>query len=47
MKQVVISLVKGYRYAISPLSPPSCRFHPSCSEYCIESVEKHGALRGS
>jgi putative membrane protein insertion efficiency factor len=36
-----------YRYALSPMLPPSCRFIPTCSEYAIEALRKHGVLRGS
>jgi putative membrane protein insertion efficiency factor len=39
-------LVKGYRYGISPLFPPSCRYVPTCSEYAAEAVARYGALRG-
>lgn len=35
-----------YKYAISPLIPPRCRFTPTCSEYCLEAIEKHGAVKG-
>lgn len=38
--------VKGYRYFLSPLLPPSCRFYPSCSDYAEEALARHGALRG-
>ncbi|MGQ0654618.1 MAG: membrane protein insertion efficiency factor YidD [Betaproteobacteria bacterium] len=40
------TLVRAYRYAVSPLLPPACRFHPSCSEYAEEALRRHGALRG-
>jgi len=40
-------LIKGYRYLISPMLPPTCRFHPTCSAYAIEALERHGLLRGS
>jgi uncharacterized protein len=40
-------LVRAYRYAVSPMLPPACRFHPSCSEYAEQALERHGALRGS
>lgn len=39
-------LVRSYRWFLSPLLPPACRFHPSCSEYAEEALERHGALRG-
>lgn len=42
----LIWLVRGYQLAISPLLPPSCRFHPTCSCYAIEALQRHGALRG-
>ncbi|GAP95160.1 membrane protein insertion efficiency factor YidD [Leptolyngbya sp. NIES-2104] len=47
MKVLLIGLVKGYRIAISPLLMPSCRFHPTCSQYAIEALQTHGALKGS
>ncbi len=40
-------LVKVYRYTLSPVLPPSCRYAPSCSEYAVEALERHGALRGT
>ena len=40
-------LVLAYRWLVSPLLPPSCRFHPSCSEYAEEALSRHGAGRGS
>jgi putative membrane protein insertion efficiency factor len=38
--------VRAYQWCISPLLPPSCRFHPSCSEYAAEALERHGAFHG-
>lgn len=46
-KSLLIGLVKGYKYLISPLLPPSCRFYPTCSTYTIEAIEKYGAMRGT
>jgi len=43
----LISLLRGYKFAISPLFPPSCRYVPSCSEYAIEAIDRHGVIRGS
>ena len=47
MKTILIKLIKGYRYFISPLFPPSCRFLPTCSQYAIEAIDRHGSLKGS
>jgi len=47
LKTLITALIKLYRYMISPLLPNSCRFTPSCSEYSLEAVSKHGALKGS
>jgi putative membrane protein insertion efficiency factor len=47
MKTLLIFLVRGYRLLISPLSPPTCRFQPTCSQYAIEAIAQHGALQGS
>jgi hypothetical protein len=46
MTRVLVVLVAAYRYALSPMLGRSCRFHPSCSEYAQEALERHGALRG-
>ena len=47
MKTILKSIIKLYQKAISPLMPPSCRFHPTCSNYGLEAIETHGALKGS
>ena len=46
LQTVAIGLVRIYRYAISPLLPRSCRFHPSCSAYALEAIRVHGPWRG-
>jgi len=46
MKALLLGLLRIYRYAISPLLGRNCRFHPCCSEYAVEAVERHGAWRG-
>jgi putative membrane protein insertion efficiency factor len=45
-KLVVLQLLRGYKWAISPMLPPACRFVPTCSEYAQEAVERYGALLG-
>ncbi len=47
MRTALILLIRFYRYAVSPLLGPRCRFHPTCSEYALEAVSRHGALRGT
>lgn len=39
--------IRFYQLCISPLTPPSCRYTPTCSAYAIEALRKHGPLRGS
>ncbi|QKT03623.1 membrane protein insertion efficiency factor YidD [Ectothiorhodospiraceae bacterium 2226] len=46
MQKILIWLVWGYRYAISPFLPQTCRFHPTCSCYAEQALREHGALRG-
>jgi len=41
-----IWLVKFYQRYISPIRPPSCRYMPTCSQYTIEALEKHGLAKG-
>jgi uncharacterized protein len=43
---VGIWLVRLYQRLLSPLKPPTCRFVPSCSEYAIEALQRHGAISG-
>jgi putative membrane protein insertion efficiency factor len=42
-----ILLIKIYQWTLSPLLPPSCRFTPTCSQYGIEAIKKHGLIKGS
>lgn len=45
-KSLLKAPVYFYRYAISPLIGPRCRFTPTCSDYCLQALEKHGPLTG-
>ena len=47
MKRLLLGLIAGYRYFLSPLLGPSCRFYPTCSSYAAEAIETHGSLRGA
>jgi len=44
--RLLATLIRGYQRFISPALPPSCRFYPSCSQYALEAVTRHGALKG-
>lgn len=47
MKHLIILLVRGYQFLLSPLLPPNtCRFTPTCSAYMIDAVTKYGAVAG-
>lgn len=46
-RSALLFLLRAYKWAVSPLLPPSCRYVPTCSEYAMEAVERYGALRGS
>ena len=47
LNMLLIGMVKFYRGAISPMYPPACRFTPTCSQYALEALRRHGPLRGS
>jgi putative membrane protein insertion efficiency factor len=47
IRRLLVLLVRLYQRAVSPLLPPACRFHPSCSSYAVGALERHGALKGS
>lgn len=46
LQRVMVGAIRFYRKRISPLTPPSCRYYPTCSAYGLEAVEKYGAARG-
>ena len=47
MKKILLFLIRFYRKNISPMTPPSCRFIPTCSEYALVAVERFGPAKGS
>lgn len=42
----IIAALRGYKLAVSPFLGANCRFHPSCSDYAAEAVQRHGPVRG-
>lgn len=46
MRALVLGLIHGYQYLISPLLGPHCRFHPTCSHYAVTAIERFGLWRG-
>ena len=47
LRKVMLGTIRFYRKWISPLTPPSCRYYPTCSAYGLEAVEKYGAAKGA
>jgi len=45
-RTIAISVIRAYKLVISPLLPSACRFHPTCSEYMRDAIEKHGVWKG-
>lgn len=45
-QRVCLALIRFYRRFISPLTPPSCIYSPTCSEYALQAIQKYGAARG-
>ncbi|MCA9980125.1 MAG: membrane protein insertion efficiency factor YidD [Anaerolineales bacterium] len=46
MKRLTLLLIRFYQVAISPLTPPSCRFYPTCSHYGYQAIDRFGFLKG-
>jgi hypothetical protein len=46
MRKILIFLIRGYQYLISPFLGAHCRFHPSCSSYALTALERHGLIHG-
>ncbi len=47
MKFLLIALLRGYRFLISPLYGQVCKYHPTCSAYALEAITVHGSLKGT
>ncbi|WP_428381313.1 membrane protein insertion efficiency factor YidD [Nevskia ramosa] len=47
MRAFLVGPIRAYQRTLSPLLGPRCRFHPSCSHYAVEAIERFGATRGS
>lgn len=45
-KFVILQLLRAYKWAVSPMFLPACRYVPTCSEFAMEAVERYGAVRG-
>ncbi|HUV14071.1 MAG TPA: membrane protein insertion efficiency factor YidD [Acidobacteriota bacterium] len=43
---IAMALIRTYKIVLSPLLPPACRFHPTCSEYALEAIGRYGLMRG-
>lgn len=46
VQRLFVKLIRTYQRFLSPLLPPSCRFYPTCSQYAIDAITTHGAIRG-
>ncbi|MDA8218094.1 MAG: membrane protein insertion efficiency factor YidD [Dehalococcoidales bacterium] len=46
MKRTLLGVIHLYQRFVSPLTPPSCRFYPTCSHYAYEAVDRYGAVQG-
>ena len=46
MRHLLIGLIKGYQWTLSPFVGFHCRFSPTCSQYAIEAIQKYGVLKG-
>ena len=46
-RQMLLLLLRVYQLMLSPLIGPACRYQPSCSQYAVEAIERHGAVRGA
>ncbi|MEZ0446398.1 membrane protein insertion efficiency factor YidD [Cellulomonas sp. ICMP 17802] len=44
---LLVLLIRVYQRFISPMTPPTCKFYPSCSQYAVIALQRHGAIRGT
>ncbi len=47
MRRILVILIRAYQWLLSPFLGQNCRYHPSCSHYAVEAVERHGPIRGT
>lgn len=45
-RKIIIVLIRGYQQVISPLTPQTCRFYPSCSSYAYQAIDRYGVFKG-
>ncbi len=46
MGGLLVALIRAYQYTLSPVMPRNCRYHPTCSAYAAEALQRHGVARG-
>ena len=46
LRRALVALIRAYQILLSPLLGPRCRFHPSCSQYAVEALQRHGVVKG-
>jgi putative membrane protein insertion efficiency factor len=46
-RRALVLAIRAYQRFLSPLTPPTCRFYPSCSQYAVTALERHGVWRGT
>ncbi|HEY3249386.1 MAG TPA: membrane protein insertion efficiency factor YidD [bacterium] len=47
ISRALLLLIRGYQRFVSPYTPPTCRFYPTCSAYAVEAIQRHGPMRGA
>jgi putative membrane protein insertion efficiency factor len=45
--RLIVVMIRGYQAVLRPVLPAACRYTPTCSDYALEAVRRHGAIRGS